>query len=505
MKTAFFYTADEKCGLIEPDVKSVPQDWIRLMSKSLKIIFLALSGFVALLIFIAVALVVFVDANSYKPRLEATASAALGMEVRIDGRLGIGFFPGLLLTLRDVHILNRGANIVTTKEARIGVGLLSLLRKQIQVRNIALKQPVISIERDSDGTFNFEKPDAAGATEPALDLAKVSLSDANFLYVDKQTGEGFEVGDCSLVLLRLHLSRGQSRDLMQDLSYTGELACGEILAKRFAASDLKVAAEGRDGVFDFKPVTMDVFGTQGSGNIRADFSGETPVYKLRYSLPEFQIKEAFKTLSPQQAAEGTMDFSATLSMRGKTVHGMKRTLRGQISLQGENLTLIGTDLDKAFSQFESSQNFNLVDLAAFFYAGPFGLVVTKGYNFASIFQGAEGSSSIRKLVSNWKIEHGQAQAQDVAMVTDENRVALQGKLNFVNETFDDVIVALIDARGCVKVQQEMHGTFHKPVVEKPNILQSLSEPALKLLRKGKNYLTGTECDVFYSGSVAPPK
>ena len=99
-----------------------------------------------------------------------------------------------------------------------------------------------------------------------------------------------------------------------------------------------------------------------------------------------------------------MDFSATLSMRGKTVHGMKRTLRGQISLQGENLTLIGTDLDKAFSRFESSQNFNLVDLAAFFYAGPFGLVVTKGYNFASIFQGAEGSSRIRKLVSNWKVD-----------------------------------------------------------------------------------------------------
>jgi len=48
-----------------------------------------------------------VDANAYKPHLEATASAALGMEVRIDGRPGIGFFPGLLLTLRDVHILNR--------------------------------------------------------------------------------------------------------------------------------------------------------------------------------------------------------------------------------------------------------------------------------------------------------------------------------------------------------------------------------------------------------------
>ena len=475
------------------------------MSKSLKIIFLAVSGFVALLIFIAVALVVFVDANAYKPHLEATASAALGREVRIDGRLGISFFPSLLLTLRDVHILNRGADIVTTKEAGIEVDLLSLLRKELQARNITLKQPRISIERDSDGTFNFEKPDAAGAASPALDLAKLSLSDASFLYADKQSGEGFEAGDCSLVLLRLHLSSGQSRDIMKDLSFTGALACGEIRAKRFAASELKVAAVGRDGVFDVKSVTMDVFGTQGSGNIRADFSGAVPVYSVRYSLPEFQIKEAFKTLSPRQAAEGTMDFSATLSMRGKTVHGMKRTLRGQISLQGENLTLIGTDLDKAFSRFESSQNFNLVDLAAFFYAGPFGLVVTKGYNFASIFQGAEGSSSIRKLVSNWKVEHGQAQAQDVAMVTDENRIALQGRLNFVNETFDDVIVALIDAKGCAKVQQKMHGTFHKPVVEKPNILQSLSGPTLKLLKKGKNVLTGAACDVFYTGSVAPPK
>jgi AsmA protein len=475
------------------------------MSKSFKIIFLVASGSLALLIFIVIALVVFVDANAYKPRLEATASAALGMEVRIDGRLGFGFSPGLLLTLRDLHILNRGADIVTAKEARIRIDLLSLLREEVQARYIALKQPRISIERDSDGTFNFEKPDSAGADSHSLYLAKLSLSNASFVYADKQSGEGLEVGDCSLVLFHLHLSSGQSLDIMKDISFTAALACGEIRAKRFAATDLKVAAEGRNGVFDFKPITMGVFGTQGSGNIRADFSGGTPVYHVRCSLPDFQIKEAFKTLSPQQVTEGSMDFSATLSMRGKTVHGIKQTLGGQISLQGESLTLIGTDLDKAFSRFESSQNFNLVDLAAFFYAGPFGLVVTKGYNFASIFQEAEGSSSIRRLVSKWNVKHGQARAQDVAMVTNENRIALKGRLNFVNETFDDVIVALIDARGCATVQQKMHGTFHKPVVDKPNIIQSLSGPAIKLLKKGKNVLTGTECDVFYTGSVEPPK
>lgn len=91
------------------------------------------------------------------------------------------------------------------------------------------------------------------------------------------------------------------------------------------------------------------------------------------------------------------------------------------------------------------------------------------------------------------------------MVTDENRIALQGRLNFFNEIFDDVIVALIKDKDCTRVQQKMHGTFHKPVVESPKLLQSLSGPALMLLKKGQNVLTGTECDVFYTGSVAPPK
>lgn len=41
-------------------------------------------------------------------------------------------------------------------------------------------------------------------------------------------------------------------------------------------------------------------------------------------------------------------------------------------------------------------------------------------------------------------------AQDVAMATKQNRVALKGGLDFVNERFDNVTIALIDARGCVK-------------------------------------------------------
>ena len=65
-----------------------------------------------LLVFVAAALSFLVDANDHKARLEAAASEALGMEVRIGGRLGISFFPGVLLTLEDVHLRQRGKDLV---------------------------------------------------------------------------------------------------------------------------------------------------------------------------------------------------------------------------------------------------------------------------------------------------------------------------------------------------------------------------------------------------------
>ena len=87
----------------------------------------------------------------------------------------------------------------------------------------------------------------------------------------------------------------------------------------------------------------------------------------------------------------------------------------------------------------------------------------------------------------------------------QNRIALKGRINFVNERFDDVIIALIDAKGCVRVKQKIHGPFRKPVVEKPNVLLSLAGPVLNLLKQAGNLFTDGTCEVFYTGSVPAPK
>jgi hypothetical protein len=142
-------------------------------------------------------------------------------------------------------------------------------------------------------------------------------------------------------------------------------------------------------------------------------------------------------------------------------------------------------------------------VGAFFFAGPLGLAVTKGYNFARIFQGSEGTTTIRTLVSEWQVEHGVAQARDVAMATSENRIALTGGLDFVDGQYDEVTVAAIDATGCVKVQQKIHGPFLNPIVEKPSVMGALTGPTRTLLRRARS-LFGGKCAVFYAGSVAPP-
>ena len=470
------------------------------MPKPLKIA----CGFAILLVLVMVTALLYVRARVSRPMMEALASNALGMEVRVGDRIATGIFPGLHVTLEDVEIRNRGASLVAAKEAQIWIDYLPLLRNDVRVGKIALSHAGISIERTQDGTYNFEKPGSPVASLPALDVASVTVSDGTLNYSNRQSGDIYEARHCSLDVDRLQLLGG-GQDFMKRLAITADVACDEFRRNELLLADLKFSIDGGNGIFHVAPVAMRLFGAQGSGTIEADYTKATPLHHVRYSLLQFRIEEFFRTQSPRKIAKGLMDFEADLTMQGNTVSEMKQTMAGHISLRGKDLTLEGTDLDKEFAQYAASQKFNLVDGGAFFFAGPLGLAVTKGYDFAGIFMGSGGSSELHTLVSDWRVERGVANAQDVAFATDKNRMALHGRLDFASERFADVTTALIDARGCAKVKQKIHGTFQKPVVERPNFLEAIAGPAVKLLKKARDVFPGGECEVFYAGSVAPPE
>lgn len=473
--------------------------------KALKIVLFALGGLAAALLLAALALRLFVDVDAFKPRVEAAASRALGMDVTVEGRLHVGFVRGLHVALEKVRVRNRGAQIAFVEEADLAIDLVPLFRRELRYDSITLKRARISVERGRDGRYSFEKPSQARNGFKALSLKRVTFIELVVAYADQLSGNGFESRDCKGELADMR-HPGDAPFLMR-LSVSGQFACREVRGKDMAVSDLEFTLAAKEGDFRFTPVTMLAFGGQGSGSLRMDRSAEVPVLHVGYSLAKFRVEDFFKTLPPGKSMKGLMDLSTTLSMRGRTRDELRRSAAGEMSLSGTNLTLEGVDIDRQLSKYESSQNFNLFDMTAVLLAGPIGLVVTKGYELSSLAQDAGGATQIRTLVSKWKVEKGVAHAQDVALTTPVNLLALHGGLDFVDHEYDEVFVALVDSNGCAKVRQRIRGPFAKPVVEKPGALASLTGPVANLLKRATDLIpgTGVKCEVFYDGSVARPK
>ncbi len=478
-------------------MKRIPRGW--------KLAFVAIGGLAAVLLLASLAVLFFVDVEAYKPRVEEAASRALGMSVTVEGPMHVGLFPGPHVVLGKVRVRNGDSELVFAEEARIAIGLRSLFVQELRYDGITLDRARVSIERGRDGRYNFQKPAGAPVAFHAIALQRLSFPDMVVAYADKKDGGGFEARPCTGELTDMRHPGGAP--FLMRLSVSGRLACGEVRGKDTTATDFVLPIEATDGVFDFKPVTMRVYGGLGSGSLRMDRSAQVPVLHLAYAVQKLRIEEVFKALPPGKSVSGTMDFSTTLAMRGRTRRELRQSASGDMSLAGRNLTLAGVDLDKQYSRYEASQNFNLFDVAALVLAGPLGPVVTKGYEFSSLAAQAGGTTRIRTVDSRWKVDHGVARAVDVAMTTDENRLALRGGLDFVDDEFDEVFVAIVDADGCAKLRQRIRGPFGKPVVEKVSFVTSLVGPVHSLLDKAADLLSKRDvvCEVFYSGSVAPPK
>jgi len=471
------------------------------MSKPWKIVIGAAGAVLGALVVVAAGLLLAWRGHG-QAQVEAAASDALGMQVRIGARPSLQFFPNLGLRLEGVRIESRGSTLAAAQQARLGVELVSLLRRQLRIKRIELQHVTISVERGRDGKFNFEAPGGfRGALPDSTDLA---LTDLTFEYANRLAGTSVHAGPCDVQAQQLRFSANDGGDPMKGFGVSAIVSCAQVRTRDLPMSDVRFGLEASNGVLKTSSLTLRAFGGQGSGEVRADFSGPIPAYRVHGLLSKFRIEEFAKNFSQKNIGHGPVDFSTELTMTGRSAEEMTRSSTGQASLRGSGLTLDIGDLDRELSHYKATQRFSLIDLGAFFLAGPIGLAVTKGYDYAKVMSSTGGSSRIQTLISEWQIERGVAQAKDVAMTTQANRVALKGALDFVTATYQDVTVAVVNPQGCAQVQQKIHGPFSHPEVEKPNVVVSLAGPALHLLKQARHALGG-HCEVFYAGSLPPPQ
>lgn len=472
---------------------------------------LLVTGIILAVFVIAVTAFIFLaDINSYRPGIESAASDALGMDVRINGKMGITLVPGFGLSLRDVHIRNEGVDVISAEKVIIGLNIIPLLRREIMIREFGFIKPDFHLESDKTGKFNFEpllkNAGQDHAHHAPFQVKKFGFSEGHLLYTDKKAGGITELKDCNLTMKDFLYGVNGQTDPFKNISFSGRMTCAKIKTKNAEVSNLRFDIKGKEGIVDIEQLTMDFFGGKEKGKIVIDMTKDIPHLRIQYTASKFRFEKFFERLSQKKIIKGEMNFSLDLSMKGKSFDEMKRTIDGEASLQGDNLLLYNLDLDRLISKIEESQNFSLIDVGAFFLAGPLGTLLTKGYDFAGAYmETGGGEGAVRRLVSRWKIRHGVAEAEDVALSTGHNRIALMGRLDFVGERFDDVTEAVVDAKGCVKFSQKINGPFRNPRVEKGSPVKSVIGPVVKLFEKTERLFKGGKCTVFYAGSVKHPE
>jgi uncharacterized protein involved in outer membrane biogenesis len=465
---------------------------------------LGAGGLLAALLVLALLLPYLLDTNAVKQTLTKRVSQATGLEVVIGGDLHFSMLPALRVTADAVRLGIDGNDLAFAQQLVLGIDLLPLLRKEAIINSIIVQEPFITLARNADGEFVFSRPQTRSGGSTSLQLQHFAVVKGTVHYSDARSGSEFTALECSIEADSVLLAAGGVAQMFANTDLDTKLSCAELRHNAFKLEDLTVTVLGKQDVLILDPINMTLFGAAGTASLHTDFSSTLPQHSVSLALPQFLIEDFLSDLGAPQSAQGSMDFNAMLTMQGSTLESLSQTMSGQFALHGEQLVVLGVDIDDEISRYETSQNFSLVDMGAFFFAGPLGLMVTKGYDFVNVLQGSGTRSEVQTLVSEWTVTDGVALAQDVAMSTPNNRLALQGGLDFHQGQFVDVTFALVDAKGCPKLEQVINGSFRNPEVEQPGILKALAGPVLSLLKQGLDLVQEDDCEPFYTGSVPAP-
>lgn len=246
----------------------------------LRTVFIGLTVVVAL---IAIALVVFVatfDANRYKPTVVELVEQHTGRKLVIDGDLSLSIWPGIALSMDRATLSGpKGeGSFASIESANIGVALMPLLSREVQVERVALDGLSVGAVRHADGSTNFDDllarlkqpgaegapaqpaspTDAASAAATSVTIAEVALRNASLGWRDESSDDEWRLhaldldadrigsGEPGTVQASGRLSgkkAGVDAQLNASSRYSADFSTGHI-----ALSDTKLDATTDDGI-----------------------------------------------------------------------------------------------------------------------------------------------------------------------------------------------------------------------------------------------------------------
>jgi AsmA protein len=183
-----------------------------------------LGGVLLLLVAAAAYLLLFFDANAHKPELQRLVLEQTGRELELPGELKLKLFPWVAIETGRAVLGNAAGfgtePMVEIEHARLGLKLLPLLHRRVEVAAIRLDGPTIRLAVDATGRSNWAdlsgksaapSPEGTGGALSAISVAGVQITRGTVLYADRSAGT--EIGVHDLTMTTGALASGKPFDL----------------------------------------------------------------------------------------------------------------------------------------------------------------------------------------------------------------------------------------------------------------------------------------------------
>lgn len=136
----------------------------------------------AALLLLVILLPMFINVNSFRPKVESEASEAFGRKVTL-GNLSLSVLSGSV-SADDVAVADdpafSNAPFLTAKSLKIGVELMPLIfSRQLNVTGVTIENPQITLLKAANGRWNFSSLGGSAKKEPGKTPTNFSIAKLN--------------------------------------------------------------------------------------------------------------------------------------------------------------------------------------------------------------------------------------------------------------------------------------------------------------------------------------
>jgi AsmA protein len=451
-----------------------------------------------------------IDFNEYKPKIQKTLKEATGYDVAIKGDITLSLSP-VGIRIFDVEVRNtyhKPNDLFAKLDAfDIAVEIVPLFKKEIKIRHVALEKLDVTIEKNKDGKYNFEQPDTRVKNDKKtkevnatalpkedyfslVNIKKVKFLETNITYKDATTGNKIGAEKINISIDDISLDSAKHSKI-QGLYFKADATLDKLYFNKHNIYSLSMNAEMKDALLTMENLKYTLFDSLFQGTGKLDISGKVPRISLKHKIQELKLDKVTEALLGRELLKGQASAELKLACLLADETTMKSTLSGFFHLHGDEMSLLGYDLDGIASAIHEPKNFD-----ALFQ------LFTQPSKESNVSQ-----TVLKELAIKTEMGYSEIKFSDVALRTEKNRLAVKGALNIVEEKFLDIKVAFLDQKGCAVFEQTIQGTFKKPKFKlDESTVQAIAEATLSLIGKSKKSSQTVAkqeeiCTPFYEGDV----